>query len=91
MFTIGSRGLSKAGADFDTELTRSAHQAAEVGKAINASSIAAFVSAADGSPMSWSTSSDGTPISVKKTVQGKLQGKSFERTGRESHELFSKS
>jgi hypothetical protein len=83
------RSLSKAGSDFDVALTRSVHQCAEIGKQVNALAIAAFVSSCDGSPMSRSTSSDGTPISVKRTAKGVLpSGESFTRTGRESHEFL---
>ena len=58
--------LSKAGVDFDKLDSRLCHKYAEIGKRVNTAFISAVVADVCGGPMVRSTSSDGTPISVKK-------------------------
>ena len=82
------RRLAKAGTDLDVADTRLAHQTAEVGKATMRITLAAFVTACAGTPVARSTSSDGTPISVKCRAVGDVPSGSFVRTGRESHEFL---
>ena len=82
------RRLAKAGTDLDVADTRLAHQTAEIGKATMRLSVLAFVTACAGTPAARSTSSDGTPISVKSTRHGVGPSGSFVRTGRESHEFL---
>jgi hypothetical protein len=82
------RRLAKADTDLDVADTRLAHQTAEVGKATMRIAVAAFVKTCAGTPVARSTSSDGTPILVKRRAVGEVPSGSVVRIGRESHEFL---